>query len=190
MVSGIILASGFSRRMRQEKLLLSCNNMPLIERIIRSSKQSLLDEIILIYQNEKVKEIGERYKIKTVFNGSATEGQSAAIRLGVQCAHPVTDGFMFMVGDQPYLTEDTINLLITEWRKNTSNIIVPAYCGRRGNPVIFPRNFKEELLMIQGDTGGRAIIEKNAGCVLEILIDDARAGADIDTAEEYEFIRH
>lgn len=184
-VSGIILASGFSKRMKQEKLLLPVNNIPLIERVIRAAQQSFLHEIILIYQSEQVKEIGDRYRIKTALNRLAAEGQSAAVKLGTRSAQPDARALMFLVGDQPYLSADIINRLIEAWRNNQGSIVVPAYNGRQGNPAVFPAQLKDELLGLQGDIGGRALIEKMRDRVVTVAVSSSAMGLDIDTPEQY-----
>ena len=189
MVTGIILASGFSNRMEKDKLLLEVGGIPVIERVIRTAKSSLLDDLILIYQNERVREIGEKYQVKAVYNDSAHEGQSAAVKLGVRESRPDTDAFMFLVGDQPFLDSVTINTLIDQSTKNPQQIIVPVYNGKRGNPVIFPSLFRNDLLAIEGDRGGSAIIERMTDRVKTVPIMDSRARLDIDTQEEYEKIK-
>ena len=188
MITGIILASGFSKRMARDKLLLEVGGLPVIERILRAAKSSLLDDVILVYQNAKVRAIAENYQVRTVYNDSAHEGQSTAVKLGVRESHPDTDAFMFLVGDQPFLDPATINILIDQFTKNQQSIIVPVYNGKRGNPVIFPALFKDDLLAIEGDTGGRGIIQRMTDRVKPVPIMDSRAGLDIDTQEEYEKI--
>ena len=64
MITGIILASGFSRRMKADKLLIDIEGSALIERVIKACVDSRLDDIILIYRSEEVKKIGEKYNIK------------------------------------------------------------------------------------------------------------------------------
>jgi len=185
MITGIILASGFSKRMQQEKLLLPVKNIPLIERVIRAARQSLLDEIILVYQHEQVKAVAERFRIKTILNTAASEGQSAAVRLGVRSVRPDAQAFMFLVGDQPYLTPDVINRLTAVWRQNRESIIVPVYNDRPGNPVIFPAQLREELLALQGDSGGRMLIQKMPDRVCPVPVRSPSVGIDIDTPEDY-----
>ena len=189
MVTGIILASGFSNRMARDKLLLEVGGVPVIERVIKTAKASLLDEVIIVYQNEKVRALGEKYRVKTAFNDSAHEGQSAAVKLGVRESRPDTDAFMFLVGDQPFLDSDTINTLIDQFEKNPQQIIVPVYKGKRGNPMIFPSLFRHDLLAIEGDIGGRAVIEKMRERVKLVAIENSIANIDIDTQEDYERIK-
>ena len=185
MISGIILASGFSKRMEQEKLLLPVGGIALVERVIRAAQASRLDDVILIYQKEEIEKIGRKYGIKAVYNSRADEGQSAAIKLGINTAHPETDAFMFMVGDQPFLNPSTINILIDTFQQDPHSIIVPVYSGIRGNPVLFPAVMKELLLTLEGDRGGRVLIDSMPDRVKLVHIEEELAGADIDTEEDY-----
>jgi len=137
MITGIILASGLSRRMNTEKLLLTVEGMPVVERVIRASTLSRLDHVILVYQKGEIKELGKKYNIETVCNHSAIEGQSAAIKEGIRASSPESDAFMFLVGDQPFLDIHTINTLIDTFMQDEAPIVVPVYNGKRGNPVIF-----------------------------------------------------
>jgi molybdenum cofactor cytidylyltransferase len=185
MISGIILASGFSKRMEQEKLLLPVGGIALVERVLRAARASRLDDIILIYQKEEIQKIGRKYGIPAVYNSRAAEGQSAAIKLGINAASPETDAFMFMVGDQPFLNASIINILIDTFHQDPRSIIVPVYSGTRGNPVLFPAVMKELLLTLEGDRGGRVLIDSMPERVNLVSIDEEMSGADIDTAEDY-----
>jgi molybdenum cofactor cytidylyltransferase len=188
MITGIILASGFSQRMNTEKLLLSVEGMPVVERVIRAATLSRLDHVILVYQKEEIKELGKKYNIVTVCNHRANEGQSAAIKKGIPASSPESDAFMFLVGDQPFLDLYTINTLIDTFLKDETPIVVPVYRGRRGNPVIFSSKLKDKLLKLEGDCGGRTIINQMEESVRFVPIESTFIGIDIDTREDYERI--
>lgn len=185
MITGIIMASGFSKRMGKDKLLLDINGETLIERVIKAVKESNIEEIIMTYKNYDIKAIGDKYNLNTVYNSNAEEGQSSSIKVGIKAAKPNTDGYVFFVADQPFLSSEVINKIINEFYKNTSMIVVPLYKDKKGNPVIFPFQFKKELLMLEGDIGGRKIIMNNLNRVKYIKIDNFSAGQDIDTWDEY-----
>jgi len=189
MISGIILASGFSKRMEQEKLLLPVGGIALVERVIRAAQASRLDEVILIYQKEEIEKIGRKCGITAVYNSRAEEGQSAAIKLGINAAHLETDAFMFMVGDQPFLNPSTINILIDTFQQDPHSIIVPVYNNTRGNPVLFPFAMKELLLALDGDRGGRVLIDSMPDRINLVSIDEEMSGTDIDTEEDYRRIK-
>ena len=188
MITGIILASGLSRRMAgQDKLLLPVDGTPLVERVIQAADASRLDDIILAYQNPAVAELAGKYRIRTIHNPDAALGQSASVKAGVRAAAPDTGAYMFLTGDQPRLDTATINLLIDAWQTHKENIIIPVYGGRRGSPVVFPALLRDKLLALAGDTGGRAVIEQAPEMVYCVDMPDADAGIDIDTPEEYEY---
>jgi molybdenum cofactor cytidylyltransferase len=185
MITGIILASGFSRRMKEDKLLMEINGMKMVERVIRSCKKSSLDRIILIYRKEKVKNIGSRYGVKTLYNPNAHLGQSEGLKLGVKETKN-SQAYMFLVGDQPFITSRLIDELINEYKKGLASIIVPYYNGKNGTPTIFSSIYKDELLSIEGDKGGRDIIRNNPSSIKKVIIDDGRLGLDMDTPEDFE----
>ena len=186
MVTGIIMASGFSKRMEDEKLLLKINGLPMVEHVIKSAHASLLDEIILIYRRDGVKAVGKRYGIKTVLNSHPEKGQSEAIKIGIAHARSKSDGYMFFVGDQPYLLPATINSLIEVFNQDKKCIIIPVYNGSRGNPVIFPASLKKELLDLDGDCGGRIVAEGRETMVKLVPIKRDLEGRDIDTWKIFE----
>lgn len=190
MITGIILASGFSRRMADEKLLLKVDDVPMVERVIKAAHASLIDEIILMYRHDAINALANQYGIKTVLNPHAEKGQSAAVKLGVANAPSESDGYMFLVGDQPYLSHSTINRLIEEFNRDREYIIIPVYNGARGNPVIFPVALKRDLLSLEGDCGGRIIAERMENIVKLVPIESDIEGTDIDTRETYETIQN
>jgi len=185
MIFGIILASGFSRRMNKDKLLLPVKGVPLVEWIIRSTAESQLNSCILVYREEKVKAIGERYGLLTVCNEFAQQGQSASVKLGVIHAPEEISGYLFLVGDQPYMKARTINRIIECHNEQPDMILAASYGGQRGNPVLFPSFFRKDLLGLTGDCGGRKIMDAMPDKVLEIEFDDTLSGIDIDTPETY-----
>lgn len=183
MVIGIILASGFSRRMGKDKLLMEIDGVKMIESVIKKAKDSSLDEIILIYRKERVGNIGREYNIKTLYNPRAGLGQSEGLKLAVKNASDWA-AYMFLVGDQPFITSLLIDSLINEYKRDEESIIVPYYDGKRGMPTIFPSSFREELLKIKGDKGGRDIIDKNPFSIRKVYIDNEELGFDIDSLED------
>jgi probable selenium-dependent hydroxylase accessory protein YqeC/molybdenum cofactor cytidylyltransferase len=188
-ITGIILASGFSRRMNKEKLTLKVEGVPVVERVIKAAANSKIDDIILVYQNEEVKKIGEKYGIKTIYNERAVFGQSEAVKLGVKFADSKSKGYIFLVGDQPFITSNIINRLIHEFNIGEFPIIAPSYHGKRGNPIIFSSSLKDEIMKLEGDKGGRTIIENMKDNVKLVEINETAAAMDIDTEEEYKRIQ-
>ncbi|CCQ95100.1 conserved hypothetical protein [[Clostridium] ultunense Esp] len=183
MIAGIIMASGFSKRMGEDKLLMEIDGVKMVERVIRSCKDSSLDEIILVYRRKEVRKIGKKYSIKTIYNPNAYLGQSESMKLGIKAIKDC-QAYMFLMGDQPFITKRLIDRLIEEYKNDKSTIIVPYYNGRNGTPTIFSSKFKDDLLQVEGDKGGRDIIRRNVSSVKKVIIDDGKLGLDVDREED------
>lgn len=177
------MASGFSHRMGKDKLLMEINGKKVIELIIEAAKHSDLDEVILIYRLKEIRDIAKSYNIKTIYNEKAQLGQSQSVILGVE--NSKNNSYMFLVGDQPFISHLIINKLINCYRENKDKIIIPSNNNRIYMPTIFPAKFKQELLQVKGDKGGREIIRNNPRSIKMVNIDDGNLLKDIDTMEDY-----
>jgi len=185
LISGIIMASGFSKRMQQEKLLMKIDEVPMVEAVIRSAKESRLTEVILVYRNPEVKLLADRYEVKAIYNPNAHLGQSAAIKCGIEAAAVDTKAYLFMVGDQPFLQAEIIDKVIETYETNKPLIVVPTYKGKNTNPVLFDSSLRQSLLQIEGDQGGRGIIEAMRDRAEFIEMNDKAQLEDIDSIESY-----
>lgn len=118
-----------------------------------------------------------------MYNPNADKGQSESMKLGV--INTAKDhSYMFIVGDQPFLTSDIINKLIYEYKKSKSTIVIPYYNGNRGMPMIMSNIYKGQLLNVTGDKGGRDIVENYSDNIHKINIEDQKSGVDIDRIED------
>lgn len=183
MITGIILASGFSNRMGKDKLLIEIEGQKTIERVIKACTKSNLDKVILIYRKEEIKEVSEAYKIQAIENKEAHIGQSQSMKLGIKNTD-ANSSYMFIVGDQPLIDYKTINRLIQEHKESNKTITIPYYNGKRGMPVIISKIHKDELLRVRGDKGGRDMIKRYPENIHIVNIEEEELGIDIDSNED------
>jgi molybdenum cofactor cytidylyltransferase len=99
---------------------------------------------------------------------------------------PQAEAALFVLGDQPRLTAQTIDRLLAHYRATRCPIVAPVYRGRRGNPVLFARSLFPELLTLQGDVGGRVLLEKQRADIAEVDVGSDEILLDVDTLEDYE----
>ncbi len=184
MINAIIMASGSSRRMGENKLLLDFDGKTLIEIILDKVIECGFNDIVLVARDEGVIEVGRSKGIRVVQNERAELGQSESIKLGIINSKEA-DGYAFFSGDQPLMNIRTIKYLMKSFDNNADRIVVPTFREKRGTPVIFPGKFKRELLLLTGDIGGRAIISKYKDFVNFIEVESELFLFDVDTMEDY-----
>lgn len=172
--------------MGRQKLLMEIEGKPMLERVIEAVRASNIEDIILVYNDDEINSLGDKHGIKTVYNPNPSDGQSSSIIYGVEASKKETKGYMFFVGDQPYLSSSIINRILEEFNKGLKTIVIPRYCKQQGNPVVFHSKYREDLVCIHGDIGGRKIIANHQHEVCYLDFDNAIHGKDIDTWEAYE----
>ncbi|WP_343348706.1 molybdenum cofactor cytidylyltransferase [Terrisporobacter petrolearius] len=160
LISAIIMASGFAKRMGQNKLLMKYNNKFLIEYTLNIISECNFKQKILVTQYDEIKEFGEKLNYKVVSNIFPNKGQSESIKLGVKNCD-CCQGYMFFVGDQPLINKKDIEKLIKVFKEDTDCIVIPKYRDSSGNPVIYPSTYKEKLLNLKGDKGGKSVIKSS-----------------------------
>ena len=132
---------------------------------------------VLVTQYEEVAGLAPDFKI--VMNDRPDLGISRSMQLGIEAAGDA-DAFMFFVCDQPWLRPGTICRLIREYKKGTAGIVSLAWQGKMCNPKIFDSRYKDELMSLSGDTGGRQIIASHKDDLLLAEAESEDEVKDID----------
>lgn len=186
MISAIVMASGFSRRMGENKLLMDFNGKTIIENTFEALKKYDFKEVIVVSQYEEVLKIANKYQFKFVLNDNAQIGQSESIKLGIRNSGKC-DGYMFFVGDQPLINNDDVKELINEFGENKEYIVIPRYDNKTGNPVIFPTCLKNNLLSLKNDEKGKKVI--NEYDKIKYVNVSKYTLLDVDTKLDYENLK-
>jgi molybdenum cofactor cytidylyltransferase len=104
--------------------------------------------------------------------------------MGVSLAHGVgatrdAGGWIVALADMPRIRPQTIERVVQALRDGAA-IVAPACQGDRGHPVAFAARFLHELQALIGDSGARAIVQRNQALVRVIDVDDPGVLLDID----------
>jgi len=174
--------------MKSTKQLLEWQGKYLINHVVKEILESQIDDLFVILGysfDEIIKVIDPRPKI--VNNPGWIIGKSSSIKMGVISAEKISDGVIFFLVDQPFISKTIINTLISKFQNSTDNIIVPRVNGRLCNPVLFGKKYYEKLINLSGEQGGKEIINK-ANDVRWVDWEDEKLLLDIDTVEDYKLI--
>jgi molybdenum cofactor cytidylyltransferase len=187
LISTIILAAGESKRMGKPKQLLPLGKTTILERTIDNFLKSEVRDVIVIvgYRAAEIITLIASRPVTIVVNPAYREGMSTSIVAGLSMISDKAQGLMLALGDKPFVDSQTINHVVESFGAYDKGIIIPTYQGRRGHPVIFSMKYKDELLSLKGDIGGREIICRHPDDILEVATNCEGICVDIDTMDTY-----
>ena len=201
-VGAVVLAAGVSSRMGCPKLLMPWGDGPLVARAVGAALGARVDPVVVVlgHRAEEVRRALEPLavpaggRLVTVLNPDYLDGgQSSSVRTGIASLPDEAAGAVFVLGDQPLVRSEHIDLLVDRFARLRAHrgdglILVPAFGGRRGNPVLFGRRLVQELVSLRGDEGGRSLLRSHPEAVVEVPAGE-EVLLDVDTREDYERLR-
>jgi molybdenum cofactor cytidylyltransferase len=127
-----------------------------------------------------------RDDLKIVVNEDYASGMASSLRAGLAAVNPESDGALIVLGDQPLVRPETMDVIVEWYCGSDAEIVVPYYQGSRGNPVLLGRAVFDEAMALEGDVGCRAIFAQHADGMLRVDVSDPGILADVDSREDYE----
>ena len=183
-VTAIVLAAGQSRRMGgPNKLLARFDGKPLVRRIAEATLASRAASVIVVvgHRRDEIASALDGLGVRIVENPDYADGLATSLKAGISVVSPETDGALVVLADMPGITSAILDRLIDAFRgRPRPSIILPTVDGKRGNPVLWSRDFFPELAGITGDTGARHIFSRHEEAIERVEI-GAAAGVDVDT---------
>lgn len=179
-ITVIVLAAGSSRRMAgAHKLLEELRGDTVLGHVLSAARGSGASRVLVVtgHQRDEVEAMLPS-GVDTVHNPDFETGIASSLRAGLAALTELADGALVMLGDMPFVTEGNCATLIREFTPDS--ICVPVSGDRRGNPVLWPRRFFDEILRLEGDRGARGIMDRHPQSVREIQLEGSAVLFDID----------
>jgi molybdenum cofactor cytidylyltransferase len=188
-IGGLLLAAGGSNRMGRPKQLLKFENKTLIRRAAETLVNSACDLVVVVLGAEIESSKAEIAELAAdiCINERWQTGMASTIKSGLRellKIEPDLAAVVIALCDQPYVTSDDIDQLITEFRNTDSTIVAAEYGGTAGVPALFARASFAELLELKGDKGARHLIRKSAKPVRTVPME--QAALDIDSSDDFD----
>jgi len=183
----IILAAGSSSRMGEPKQLMKFKNKTFLQHIVEESKEANLNPVICVtgYQSDQISKALTGMNVTTVYNELWSEGMGTGISAGIkQLLLSDVDSVILAVSDQPYVSSGLFAKMLTLKDKSGKKIIASSYAGTLGTPVLFDKEYFNQLKSLDGNQGAKNIVKLNKSDVCPVEFEKGRI--DIDTKEDYE----
>lgn len=159
----VIMAAGVSSRFGENKLLQDFLGKPLFAYVLDAA-EDVFEKTAVVTGYEPVEAYAEKMGFLPVKNEHLQLGISHTVQLGLE-AMDDCDGVVFATADQPLLSKETFLRLKEAFVAEPNCIHAVSADGKRGNPCLFPREFSPELLALEGDVGGGAVIKAHPDCL-------------------------
>ncbi|MHC4600221.1 MAG: selenium cofactor biosynthesis protein YqeC [Planctomycetota bacterium] len=190
-IAAVVLAAGSSERFGRPKQLAEFQGRSLLHRALETARRAGVERtfVVLGHEMEKVRAVvdpGDDLEI--VANPRYGEGLSESIRRGLEAAGEF-DGALLVLGDLPFLGVDLARAVVEAYRSSTAPLSFPVVEGRPGHPILFRKDLWGALREVQGDEGGRSVVEKHAQRAAAFPWGDRRTQRDIDTEGDYAILR-
>ena len=185
-IAGILLAAGKSTRMGSNKLLTPISGKPMIrvsaEALLASSAGPVL--VVTGHERERVEDALKGLDVSFIDNPAFATGLASSLKAGLAALTEDIDGVVVALGDMPLVAGRHVNRLIAAFNPaEHRTIIVPVHGGERGNPVLWGRQYFQEMMSLEGDRGAKSLMDRHEDHITEIAMRSDAVLADFDTPE-------
>lgn len=186
-VSAIILAGGYSMRMKEFKPLLPLGASTVIENTINVFRNSGVYDITVVigYRANELKALLDSIGVKWVYNENYHQGMYSSVVAGVSSLSTDKSGFFLLPADMPLVKKETIEELIKVYNSTEYDIIYPIYKGHRGHPPLISASLCPAIKNWEGGGGLRALLSEYQKLATQVEVTDESILIDMDTPEDY-----
>lgn len=187
MIWAVILAAGESRRMGTQKLLLPFGDATVIESVVLTALASRVDRVLAVLgaDRDAVRQKLEPLGIDFVINENFVKGMLSSVQAGFAALPPAAEAAVVMLSDQPFLPAGVVDAVVEAFRRSGKGIVVPAFQGRRGHPVLIGLRYRDEVLALDPTDGLRRLMRAHPDDIFEAAVEDANILRDMDVPEDY-----
>lgn len=182
-VQALVLAAGKSSRYGNDKRLASlpCGTS-LWQAVLNTASMAVKNITLAVKPGEAAYfQSQARLPLLRVIEAADCE-RGMGVTISNSLEYIDADKLIIALADMPFVQVTTFNQVCSALREHS--IVVPTFHGRRGHPVGFHRQYFSELAELDGDNGGRQVLQRHADKVFELAVDDPGILYDIDTEND------
>jgi nicotine blue oxidoreductase len=179
-IAGLVLAAGSGSRLGRPKALVQVGDERLVDRAVRTLRAGGADPVVVVLGAALTEVPGAQ----VVENPDWASGMGSSLRVGLGALPANAEAVVVALVDQPDVTAEVVARLAAAFAAGAP-VVVSAYGGRRGNPVLLARStWAEVARLAEGDVGARPFLAAHPELVTAVPCDDIADPTDIDTAAD------
>ena len=160
----LLLAAGESKRFGSSKQMAEWQGKSLINSAVEQCLQSRASKVFVVVGHNSeavVDEIGD-LPVTIIENSMWRNGMAESLKCGMNAIYSRNENqsILVSVADQPYLSFNVLDLLITAHEKGPTLVASKYQNGVIGVPALFGSAYKNELENLGGDQGAKEILVK------------------------------
>ena len=182
---GLVLAAGFSMRMREFKPLMPLGRSSVLGQAAGALFHGGVERIVVVagHRGEEVLAQARRMGLDTVRNPNPELGMFSSVQAGVAALPAECGAFFVLPVDMALVRPATVRALAGRWRPDGDAVLHPTFLGERGHPPLIPARHVRAILDWRGGGGLR-------GALADLPAEDAPVPdslilKDMDTPEDY-----
>ena len=180
-VIAIVLAAGTSSRFGTTKQLAEIDGVPLVRRAVDAANASRASATVIV--------VGHDWQAVSaavgptagfiVRNDSFEDGMGSSLSLAVRAARHAAAAFLVLLADQPLITAEHLDAIIDSWSGAADEIVATKFGNSSGPPALFAAGCFDELALLSGDAGARALLQDQRFTVRSRVLDEAAVDVDV-----------
>lgn len=189
----IIPAAGLSRRMGRPKQTLPFGDSSLLSAVVTGVLEAEIAGVEVVTHSNLREQLRlpRDDRVHVAINDNAETEMIDSIRIGLTALDRLRprepDGVLVIPADMPGIEAGTITQCIAAFVSNPCRIVIAAYRGERGHPIIFPYSLRT---VVDSLTGGlRELPARYADRVDVVNTLDPNVTRDVDTPGDYEALK-
>lgn len=186
-VAAVVLAAGRSQRMgEQNKLLAQLHERPILASVLEAASGVGFEQVVVVtgYDHKSLQPLLGQFSVDICHNDDYASGMASSLRCGLAALDDAVEAALILLGDMPFVSAGLIRQLIGGYEpRRQRQIVVPVCQGRRGNPVLWSRQYFTAMSQLSGDTGARQLLQQYRDQVWELPISDPAIFIDVDTPQ-------
>lgn len=175
----VLMASGLGRRFGGSKLLVPFMGKPLLSWALNAT-DGLFSRRVVVTRSREAAAFCAALGVETVVHDYP--GRNDTVRLGLEAVGNV-ERCLFLPADQPLLSRQTVESLLLCGQNSRGRIWRLCFQGTPGAPILFSRDYFDELKHLPQGKGGGVVAASHGESVRTLPVTDKRELWDIDTPE-------